>query len=107
MVGTKEKKTAIKLENLEDIWNCSGLHKVILLALLYLSHTKLEGLGISSKELGEIMRTEIRSLRTISIIARLCGQCCKGAEVSKVDNIERKIAGSTQELPRTFGGTYH
>ena len=107
MVGTKERRTAIKLKNLGDIWNCSGLHKVTLLALLYLSYTVSEGLGMSNKGLKEIIKTEIRSLRTVSMIARLCRQCCKSAEVSKVNNIERKIVGTTQGLPRMFGGMYH
>ena len=71
MVGTKKRRTAIKLENLGDMWNCSGLHMVTLLALLYLSHTASEGLSISSKELRKIIRTKIRSLRTISMIASL------------------------------------
>ena len=44
---------------------------VALLALLYLSHTALEGLGMSGKGQGEIIRTETKSLRTISIITSL------------------------------------
>ena len=71
MVGTKERRTVLKLENLGDMWNYSGLYMVALLALLYLSCTALEGLGISGKGLREIMRTEIRSLRTVSMITSL------------------------------------
>ena len=89
MIGIKERKTVIGLENLRDIWNCSRLYKIALLALLYLSCTILESLGISSKGLGKIIRIEIRSPRTVSIIARLSRQSCEGAKVSKVDNIER------------------
>ena len=62
---------------------------------------------MSNKGLKEIIKTEIRSLRTVSMIARLCRQCCESAEVSKVNNIERKIVGTTQGLPRMFGGMYH
>ena len=40
------------------------------------------------------MRTEIRSPRTVSIIARSYGQCHKGIEVFKVNNIETKITGA-------------
>ena len=94
MIGTKERRTAIKLENLRNMWNCFGLHKVALLELLYLSCTELEGLSISSKGLKEIIRTETISLRTISIIIRLCRQCYKSMEVSEVDNIEKKIVGA-------------
>ena len=36
MVGIKKRRTAIKLRNLKDMWNCSKLYKVALLALLYL-----------------------------------------------------------------------
>ena len=75
MVGMKERRTVIKLRNLGDMWNCSRLHKVVLLALLYLSRTQLEGLGMSGKGLREIMRTEVRSLRTVSMIASSHGQC--------------------------------
>ena len=71
MVGTKERRTVLKLENLGDMWNYSGLYMVALLALLYLSCTALEGLGISGKGLREIMRTEIRSPRTVSMITSL------------------------------------
>ena len=48
---------------------------------------------MSGKGLREIIRTEIRSPRTVSMITRSCGQCYKSKEVSKVDNIERKISG--------------
>ena len=48
---------------------------------------------MSDKELKEIMRAEIRSPRTVSMITRSYGQCHKSEEVSKVDNIERKISG--------------
>ena len=37
MIGTKETRTTITLENLGDMWNCSRLHKVVLLVSLYLS----------------------------------------------------------------------
>ena len=40
------------------------------------------------------MRTEIRSPRTVSIIARSCGQCHEGIEVFKINNIETKITGA-------------
>ena len=84
----------IKLKNLRDIWNYSGLYKITLLALLYLSCTELEGLNMSGKGLREIIRTEIRSPRTVSMITRLYEQCCENAEVFKVDNIKRKITGA-------------
>ena len=73
IVGTKKRRTVIKLKNLRDIWNYSRLYKITLLALLYLSCTELEGLNMSGKGLREIIRTEIRSPRTVSMIARLCG----------------------------------
>ena len=75
---------------------------VILLASLYLPHTILEGLSISSKGLREIIRTEIRSPRTVNMITSSCGQCHKGTEVSKVNNIKRKITCAMQGLPRMF-----
>ena len=62
---------------------------------------------MSGKELRKIIRIEIRSLRTISIIARLYRQCCKGTEVSKIDNVERNIISVIQGLLRTFGGVCH
>ena len=65
MIGTKERRTAIKLENLRNMWNCFGLYKVALLELLYLSCTELEGLSISGKVLREIIRIEIRSQREL------------------------------------------
>ena len=49
---------------------------------------------MSGKGLREIIRTEIRSPRTVSMIARLYEQCCENAEVFKVDNIKRKITGA-------------
>ena len=61
---------------------------------IYLSHTALEGLGIYGKGLREIIRIEIRSPRTISIIARSCGQCHEGVKVFEVDNIKTKIIGA-------------
>ena len=82
MIGTKERRTAIKLENLRDMWNYSGLHMVILLASLYLSLTASKGLSISGKALREIMRTKIKSLRIVSMIASLHRQCYEGMEVS-------------------------
>ena len=68
---------------------------VILLASLYLSLTALKGLGISGKALRKIMRTEIRSLRIVSMIASSYRQCCEGVEVFEVNNIKRKITGAT------------
>ena len=94
MVDTKKGRIVIKLKNLRDMWNCFGLYMVILLALLYLSCIALEGLSISGKVLKEIIRIEIRSQRTVSIITSLCGQCCEGVKVSEVDNIKRKIANA-------------
>ena len=41
------------------------------------------------------------------MITRSYGQCCEGMKVSKVDNIERKIAGSVQGQLRMFVGAYH
>ena len=72
MIGIKKRETAMKLENLGDMWNCSRLHMIILLALFYLSCIELESLSTSSKGLKKIIRTKIRSLRTVSIITRLC-----------------------------------
>ena len=54
----------------------------------------MEGLGIYGKGLREIMRTEIRSPRTVSIITRSHGQCHEGVEVFEVDNIKTKIIGA-------------
>ena len=107
MVGMKKRRTVIKLKNLRDMWNCSGLHKVEILVSLYLSCIELEGLSMSGKGLREIMRTEIRSLRTVSMIARLRRQSHKGSEVSKVNNVERKISGAVQGPPKTFRYTCH
>ena len=64
------------------------------MASLYLSYIASESLGMSGKGLREIIRTEIRSPRTVSMIARLYEQCCENAEVFKVDNIKRKITGA-------------
>ena len=82
------------------------LYKVTFLTLLYLSCTELEGLSMSGKELEEIMRTEIRHPKTVSIITRLCRQCYKSVEVSKVNNIERRIAGVAQEPLRILRGVH-
>ena len=94
MVGTKRRRIVIKLKNLGDMWNCFGLYMIALLALFYLSYITLEGLSISGKVLREIIRIEIRSQRTISMIISLCRQCYKGMKVSKIDNIKRKIVGA-------------
>ena len=75
--------------------------------MLNLFCTEPKCLGMSDKRLKEIMRTEIRSPKTMSMIARLHWQCREGAEVSKVDNIKRKIVGVVQGPLRTFRGTYH
>ena len=107
MVGMKKRRTVIKLKNLRDMWNCSGLHKVEILVSLYLSCIELEGLSMSGKGLREIMRTEIRSPKTVSIISRLYRQYHEGVEVSKVDNVKRMITSVVQRPPRTFGGAHH
>ena len=62
---------------------------------------------MNGKRLREIMRTEIRSPKTMSIIVKLHWQCREGAKVSKVNNIKRKIVGVVQGPLRTFRGTYH
>ena len=76
------------------------------MTLLYLSCTELDGLSMSGKELGEIMRIEIRHSKTVSIITRLCGQCYKSVEVSKVNNIKRRIVGVAQGPLRILRGVH-
>ena len=53
------------------------------------------------------MRTEIRSPRTVSIIARSCGQCHEGIEVFKINNIEREIVGAKKGPLIIFGDAHY